>query len=506
MRCRGDAVVQRAPRAPGGGRGRGSAVVAAASSPSTGDLRATSPSSSTSSSSDDSRDDGDRGGGDTENKLLLACVIGLATGLGVGVFNIAEHNVHDLVFLNLENSPERFAVEGARGMPDTWQQAVSAVAVPFAAGWLVTGLRFLADGFVGETPPRNPFGNGDRDDEGDNKGAPTAARARWNDALPRWAKAALKPTAKAAAAVITLGSGASLGPEGPSVEIGASVAGGVAGVADRVDPTAKTPREGGASASASSASSAAASTSAAASSTSAAERRLGLVAAGSAAGISAGFGAPIAGLFFAFESILQPAAARGGGGSSGGSTGFGPLTTESVILASVLAAVVSNQLLGEQPAFIVPAFEIANVAELPLYLPLGALCGATAVAFRVSSNVLGSAFDALERGGEGGNGEGGNGERAAARWRVPKEFHAPLGGLLLRLRRARVPGGDVPGLRQRELDPRRGRQRAASGVPRGGLASARDREAADDDVVSAGACCSFRALRFVFHPPLAFNI
>ena len=90
---------------------------------------------------------------------------------------------------------------------------------------------------------------------------------------------------------------------------------------------------------------------------------------------------------------------------------------------------VSNQLLGEQPAFIVPAFEIANVAELPLYLPLGALCGATAVAFRVSSNVLGSAFDALERGGEGGNGEGGNGNGGGA-WRVPKEFHAPLGGLL----------------------------------------------------------------------------
>ena len=124
-----------------------------------------------------------------------------------------------------------------------------------------------------------------------------------------------------------------------------------------------------------------------------------MVAAGSAAGISAGFGAPIAGLFFAFEAVLQPAQMRrnaalalrgvggsGGGGTDdddldtdggGGSTGFGASTTESVILASVLAAVVSNALLGEQPAFVVPAFELKNLAELPLYLPLGLLCGGT---------------------------------------------------------------------------------------------------------------------------------
>ena len=121
----------------------------------------------------------------------------------------------------------------------------------------------------------------------------------------------------------------------------------------------------------------------------AASRRLGLIAAGSAAGISAGFGAPIAGLFFAFESILQPASARASAGL-GGSTGFGQLTTESVILSSVLAAVVSSVLLGDQPAFVVPAFELKNVAELPLYLPLGLACGAVAVAFRASSRVLGA--------------------------------------------------------------------------------------------------------------------
>ena len=98
-----------------------------------------------------------------------------------------------------------------------------------------------------------------------------------------------------------------------------------------------------------------------------ASRRLGLVAAGSAAGISAGFGAPIAGLFFAFESVLQPASARRAGNAAGdvddlgGSTGFGALTTESVILASVLAAVVSNQILGDTPVSFYLYFRILFV-------------------------------------------------------------------------------------------------------------------------------------------------
>ena len=136
--------------------------------------------------------------------------------------------------------------------------------------------------------------------------------------------------------------------------------------------------------------------------------------------------------------MLQPASARRAGNAAGdvddlgGSTGFGALTTESVILASVLAAVVSGALLGEQPAFIVPAFELKNLAELPLYLPLGLLCGATAVAFRSSSAVIGRGFAALERGGASGVGGEESGETAnsSARFaiRVPREWHAPLGG------------------------------------------------------------------------------
>ena len=339
---------------------------------------------------------------DAENptgKLLVACGVGLLTGLGVAVFNIAEHGLHDLVFLTTASSPERYQLEGVRDVrPDTWLQAVGTVAAPTAAGFAVTGLRFLADGFDGEEKPRWPWANEEERANEDASETPPDA----SDVL----RSAAKPTLKAAAAVVTLGSGASLGPEGPSVEIGASIAGGIAaagtGTGTGTGTGMGTGTTGTRTGKGTSDLSPAASS-----------RRLGLIAAGSAAGISAGFGAPIAGLFFAFESILQPAASKGNL-EQGGSTGFGPLTTESVILASVLAAVVSAVLLGEQPAFVVPAFELKNLAELPLYLPLGLACGATAVAFRASSSVLGGGFTALERG-VGGFG-------------VPRELHAPFGG------------------------------------------------------------------------------
>jgi H+/Cl- antiporter ClcA len=381
--------------------------------------------------------------------LAVACGVGLLTGLGVGVFNIAEHHVHDLVFLTTTvYSPDRFQVEGARDVrPETWVQALGTVAAPTLAGCAATGLRFLAGGFDGEETPRWPkvFSSAVTDADGAAANAvnvdadATAQNGGSGVTDGSWmanAQVSTRPFLKAAAAVLTLGAGASLGPEGPSVEIGAAIARSL----NEASVTTRYSALGGIS-SGGSALGASVNTTERLSTRAKsriASRRLGLVAAGSAAGISAGFGAPIAGLFFAFESVLQPASVRKAGATgvddAGGSTGFGVLTTESVILASVLAAVVSETLLGEQPAFVVPAFELKNLAELPLYLPLGLLCGATAVAFRGSSAVLGKGFAALERG-IGGRGESFPGESseagesfAGSGFRVPREFHAPLGG------------------------------------------------------------------------------
>ncbi|CAL5377871.1 unnamed protein product [Camellia sinensis] len=130
-------------------------------------------------------------------------------------------------------------------------------------------------------------------------------------------KAALEPILKTLAACITLGTGNSLGPEGPSVEIGASIAKGVGTLFDR-----------------------------------SAQRKLSLVAAGSAAGISSGFNAAVAGCFFAVESVLWPSPAE----SSSSLTN----ATSMVILSAVIASVVSEIGLGSEPAFTVPEYDFRS--------------------------------------------------------------------------------------------------------------------------------------------------
>ena len=65
------------------------------------------------------------------------------------------------------------------------------------------------------------------------------------------------------------------------------------------------------------------------------------------AGVAAGFNAPIAGVFFAVESVLQ----RTGMGASEGAANSSGVTVAAILLASVLAALVSQAGLGNSPAF-----------------------------------------------------------------------------------------------------------------------------------------------------------
>ena len=100
-------------------------------------------------------------------------------------------------------------------------------------------------------------------------------------------------------------------------------------------------------------------------------------------GVAAGFNAPIAGVFFAVESVLQrePVNSETEAKNSSG------LTVAMILLASVLAALVSRAGLGDTPAFKVPQYEIQSVWELPLILVLGAICGVTSVGFSYLSEV-----------------------------------------------------------------------------------------------------------------------
>ncbi|WP_434685713.1 chloride channel protein [Pseudanabaena minima] len=143
---------------------------------------------------------------------------------------------------------------------------------------------------------------------------------------------------KTVAAALSLGAGASLGPEGPSVELGSNI-GSLLGQMLQFSS----------------------------------ERIRLLIGAGGAAGLAAGFNAPIAGVFFALEVLLR---------DSYRTNKSSPNSDVSVVvIASVISALVSQISLGERPAFSLPVYEVRSYWELPLYLGLGVLASAVALMF-----------------------------------------------------------------------------------------------------------------------------
>lgn len=136
---------------------------------------------------------------------------------------------------------------------------------------------------------------------------------------------------KALASALTIGSGGSVGREGPIVQIGSAL-GSALGRAARLP-----------------------------------ESRLRvLVACGAAGGIAATFNAPLAGPFFAMELILRDFAAES----------FG-----AVVLASVTASVVGRAVFGNAPFLDLPPFTLRNPVEYLLFVALGLVVGACGVLF-----------------------------------------------------------------------------------------------------------------------------
>ncbi|GLY80297.1 chloride channel protein [Actinoallomurus iriomotensis] len=136
---------------------------------------------------------------------------------------------------------------------------------------------------------------------------------------------------KSLASALCIGSGGSVGREGPIVQIGSALGSSI-GQALRLT-----------------------------------ENRLRiLVACGAAGGIAATFNAPLAGVFFAMELILRDFTAES----------FG-----AVVLASVTASVVGRAALGDTAFLQLPAFHVSHPAEYLLYAGLGVLAGAAGVGF-----------------------------------------------------------------------------------------------------------------------------
>jgi CIC family chloride channel protein len=136
---------------------------------------------------------------------------------------------------------------------------------------------------------------------------------------------------KSLASAICLGAGGSVGREGPIVQIG-SAFGSTVGQALRLSEN---------------------------------NMRL-LVACGAAGGISATFNAPIAGVFFSLELILRDYEVRS----------FGV-----VVLASVVADIISRAAFGNTSFLPLPDFTITSPWEYPLYVVLGVLAAVAGLLF-----------------------------------------------------------------------------------------------------------------------------
>lgn len=151
---------------------------------------------------------------------------------------------------------------------------------------------------------------------------------------------------KSMASAVCIGTGGSVGREGPIVQIGSAI-GSTIGQLFKVSG----------------------------------DRMRTLVGCGAAAGIAATFNAPIAGSMFALEIILGD---------------FGLATFSPIVISSVTATAISRHFLGDMPAFIVPAYELVSAWEFPIYAVLGLFCALIAVTFIRVLYRLEDTFDAIK--------------------------------------------------------------------------------------------------------------
>jgi len=134
-----------------------------------------------------------------------------------------------------------------------------------------------------------------------------------------------KAAGEAASSIIAIGSGASMGREAPTVALGAALA---SMLGQRLGLTEKQLRT--------------------------------LLGCGIAAGIAASFNAPIAGVLFALEVILAD---------------YAIATFTPIVLAAVMATIITRAELGNYPVFTIPEFELVSGWEIPAYIGLGIFCG-----------------------------------------------------------------------------------------------------------------------------------
>jgi CIC family chloride channel protein len=233
----------------------------------------------------------------TTSGIALATLVGIAAGLGAVAFRELISQFHNLFF----NGGER--VFGSLG-------TYYVILLPMIGGLFVGLLvHFFAREAKGHGVPE----------------VMAAVAAKGGRIRARVV------IVKTLASSICIGSGGSVGREGPIVQIGSAIGSSIGQWLKLPDDWLRT-----------------------------------LVACGAAGGISATFNAPIAGMIFALEVILGRFISR--------SFGF-------VVISSVIAAVLAHAFLGDTQSFVIPAYEFVSAWEIPVYAVLGIAAGLVAIVF-----------------------------------------------------------------------------------------------------------------------------
>ncbi len=144
---------------------------------------------------------------------------------------------------------------------------------------------------------------------------------RWERVLP----------VKFIGGILAIGSGFSLGREGPTVQMGAAVG-------KMLSQLLKVPKRS----------------------------RSQMVAAGAGAGLAAAFNAPLAGFIFTIEELQRE---------------MSPLTYGTALIAAVVGDIVTRTFTGQLPSFRISGYPTPPLTALPLFALLGLLCGVMGVLF-----------------------------------------------------------------------------------------------------------------------------
>lgn len=239
-------------------------------------------------------------GNEHARMAILALIVGLTAGFGAVGFRYLIMSVQSIAFGSGGN-----LLEAVSGIPWYW-----VILIPAAGGVVVGPLVYF---FAREAKGH---------------GVPEVMEAV---ALRRGVIRKRVVLVKSFASAICIGTGGSVGREGPIVQIGSAIGSTVGQLLRCSD-----------------------------------DRMRALVGCGAAAGIAATFNAPISGTMFALEIILGE---------------FGPAIFSPIVISSVTATAISRHYLGDFPAFFVPPYKLVSAWEFPLYFFLGIFCALVGVLF-----------------------------------------------------------------------------------------------------------------------------